>query len=175
MKIPYLCKSGSDLQKQKRMKEIVKRIQMIQTESGLDKKSFAEKINISAASLSHIHTGRNNPSLELVLNILKAYQDISAEWLLLGKGAQLKGKEPEVQRMQLELQAPKVEAPVESRVSEEEVKQMMLKLTRERKREFENRLRVLRMLMEEHTKSEMDYLNTFELDFTRIDSADSFY
>lgn len=150
------------------MKEIVKRIQMIQTESGLDKKSFAEKINISAASLSHIHTGRNNPSLELVLNILKAYSDISAEWLLMGQGPKSKS---EFTTTVVEKSVPLgLEQPVVSQVQEEQMKQLMLKLTKERKREFENRLRVLRMLMEEHTKSEMDYLKAFEVDFDRLDS-----
>ena len=47
---------------------------------------FAEKIGISAASLSHILSGRNNPSLDVMMKIRKAFGYVSWEWLLEGVG-----------------------------------------------------------------------------------------
>ena len=50
---------------------------------------FAEKIGISPSSLSHILSGRNNPSLEVVMKIHKACDYISLDWLLYGEGPSL--------------------------------------------------------------------------------------
>lgn len=47
---------------------------------------FADKTKIKRASLSHILTGRNNPSLEAIMKIHEAFDYISLEWLLYGKG-----------------------------------------------------------------------------------------
>lgn len=66
--------------------QIAQRILKIQKESKLDRKSFCEKLGISPAILSHISSGRNNPSLELIQKIIKQFSDINLDWLLLGKG-----------------------------------------------------------------------------------------
>ena len=47
---------------------------------------FAEKIEISPSSLSHILNGRNKPSLEVVMKIHKACSYVSLPWLLYGDG-----------------------------------------------------------------------------------------
>ncbi|MBQ8889058.1 MAG: helix-turn-helix transcriptional regulator [Bacteroidaceae bacterium] len=47
---------------------------------------FAEKIGISPSSLSHILSGRNNASLEVVLKIHKACRYLSLSWLVYGEG-----------------------------------------------------------------------------------------
>lgn len=47
---------------------------------------FAEKIGISPSSLSHILSGRNNPSLEVVTKIHKACTYLNLQWLLYGDG-----------------------------------------------------------------------------------------
>ena len=47
---------------------------------------FADKIGISASSLSHILSGRNNPSLEVVMKIHKSCTYLSLDWLLYGIG-----------------------------------------------------------------------------------------
>jgi transcriptional regulator with XRE-family HTH domain len=54
--------------------------------NGLTAAQFAEKIGISASSLSHILSGRNNPSLEVVMKIHQEYDYINLNWLLYGKG-----------------------------------------------------------------------------------------
>ena len=56
--------------------------------------SFSEKIEVQRSSISHIISGRNKPSLDFILKILKAYPDISLYWLLNGKGKMLENKIP---------------------------------------------------------------------------------
>jgi transcriptional regulator with XRE-family HTH domain len=48
---------------------------------------FAEEIGVQASGISHILSGRNNPSLDFVLRMLDKYPFISTEWLLFGKGS----------------------------------------------------------------------------------------
>jgi transcriptional regulator with XRE-family HTH domain len=47
---------------------------------------LAEKIEVQRSSISHILSGRNKPSLEFVLKILKAFPEVELYWLLNGKG-----------------------------------------------------------------------------------------
>ena len=62
------------------------RIQQIMQNDGLSSVDFAKKIEISTSSLSHIFNGRNNPSLDVVMHIHKAYPEESLNWLLYGEG-----------------------------------------------------------------------------------------
>jgi transcriptional regulator with XRE-family HTH domain len=48
---------------------------------------FAEEIGVQPSGISHIISGRNNPSLDFVLKMLEKYSFLSAEWLLFGKGS----------------------------------------------------------------------------------------
>ncbi len=45
---------------------------------------LSEIIGIQRSTLSHILSGRNMPSLDVIIKLLKAFPEISAEWLLLG-------------------------------------------------------------------------------------------
>jgi transcriptional regulator with XRE-family HTH domain len=47
---------------------------------------LAEEIGVQPSGISHILSGRNNPSLDFVLKMLEKYQFISSDWLLFGKG-----------------------------------------------------------------------------------------
>lgn len=51
---------------------------------------FSEKIEVQRSNISHIMSGRNKPSLDFILKILKAYPDINLYWLLNGKGNMIK-------------------------------------------------------------------------------------
>ena len=62
------------------------RIAQIVQKEGMTAAQFADKIGISPSSLSHILSGRNNPSLEVVMKIHKACDYISLDWLLYGEG-----------------------------------------------------------------------------------------
>lgn len=62
------------------------RILKIMQKEGLTNAEFAEKIGISTSSLSHIFSGRNKPSLEVVMRIHKACPYVNINWLLYGEG-----------------------------------------------------------------------------------------
>ena len=60
--------------------------------SRLSRQEFANKIGISNAVLSHISSGRNKASTDLIINILTNFDDISSDWLLFGHGDMLKSQ-----------------------------------------------------------------------------------
>ena len=60
---------------------------MILRAKNITARQFAEEIGIQPSGMSHILGGRNNPSLDFAVKVLKRYPEIDANWLLLGKGA----------------------------------------------------------------------------------------
>jgi transcriptional regulator with XRE-family HTH domain len=54
---------------------------------------LAEEINVQPSGISHILSGRNNPSLDFVLKMLERYKYLSTEWLLFGKGEMFREKQ----------------------------------------------------------------------------------
>ena len=65
---------------------MIDRIQLILKTKNLTASSFADDIGVQRSAISHILSGRNNPSLDFIQKILKKYPEISPEWLLSGKG-----------------------------------------------------------------------------------------
>jgi transcriptional regulator with XRE-family HTH domain len=56
---------------------------------------FADEIGVQRSGISHILSGRNNPSLDLIQKILVRYDQINPDWLILGKGSMMRNsKEP---------------------------------------------------------------------------------
>lgn len=51
---------------------------------------MAEEIGVQPSGISHILSGRNNPSLDFILKMLEKYHFLSTDWLLFGKGAMYK-------------------------------------------------------------------------------------
>ena len=47
---------------------------------------FAEEIGVQPSGISHITSGRNNPSLDFIIKMLEKYNYLSTDWLLFGKG-----------------------------------------------------------------------------------------
>lgn len=66
------------------------RIALIISTKNLTNAEFAEAIGVQPSNISHIMSGRNNPSLDLVKKIVNRYPEIRLEWLLNGKGAMTK-------------------------------------------------------------------------------------
>lgn len=62
------------------------RIEQIMKEFSLSATEFSERVGISLSVLSHIMSGRNNPSLDVVGKILRSFEEIDSDWLILGKG-----------------------------------------------------------------------------------------
>lgn len=65
---------------------MVDRIKQLIEIQGLTPAAFAETININRSGLSHLFSGRNQPSLDLIMKILETFPDVSTEWLMFGKG-----------------------------------------------------------------------------------------
>lgn len=49
--------------------------------------AFADTIGISRSGLTHLLTGRNQPSLDVARKILAKFPEVSTEWLIMGMGA----------------------------------------------------------------------------------------
>lgn len=62
------------------------RILKIMEREGLAPSKFAESIGIQRSAMSHIISGRNNPSLDVLLKILEQFTYVESDWLLFGKG-----------------------------------------------------------------------------------------
>jgi transcriptional regulator with XRE-family HTH domain len=58
---------------------------------------LADEIGVQASGISHILSGRNNPSLDFVLKMLEKYKFLSTDWLLFGKGSMY--KDPKMQSL----------------------------------------------------------------------------
>ncbi len=59
-------------------------LQLIETE-GLTKQQFAQKLSISPAAVTHILSGRNSPSLEIIAKIAATFPQYNLRWLILGE------------------------------------------------------------------------------------------
>jgi transcriptional regulator with XRE-family HTH domain len=66
------------------------RILQIMNKLGLSATRFADEIEVQRSGISHILSGRNQPSYDFMVKILTRFPDIDAEWLILGKGVMLK-------------------------------------------------------------------------------------
>ena len=69
------------------MEELTERIQELIEQTGLSNKSFAEKVGVSPAIISHITSGRNKPSLNLIQQITNVYTNVNIDYLLSGRGS----------------------------------------------------------------------------------------
>ena len=66
------------------------RIKKIMDNEDLTASRFADRLEINRAVVSHILTGRNNPSLDVVTKILSEMDYINSDWLLRGEGSMYK-------------------------------------------------------------------------------------
>lgn len=67
--------------------EFIKRLEIILDYYGLSASGFADKIGVQRSSLSHLLSGRNKPSLDLILKIVEVFPEIDLYWILNGVGA----------------------------------------------------------------------------------------
>lgn len=64
--------------------ELKNRIIEIMENSGLTPSEFADKIEVQRSAISHITSGRNNPSLEFLIKIKNSFPEIDTDWLIFG-------------------------------------------------------------------------------------------
>lgn len=67
--------------------EIVERIEQIRSNHQLTAAGFATKIGVQRSAMSHILSGRNKPSLEFLMRVYKAFEEVELEWLILGSSS----------------------------------------------------------------------------------------
>ena len=68
------------------------RIKQLITTKGLTSARFADMIGVQRSGISHILSGRNKPSLDLLNKMLFTFPDISADWLITGQGDMLRSE-----------------------------------------------------------------------------------
>ena len=62
------------------------RIELLMKCYDLSPSQFAERTGIQRASVSHIISGRNKPSLEVMLKVYDAFPGVDMKWLMTGVG-----------------------------------------------------------------------------------------
>lgn len=70
------------------------RLKQFLAAENISQSHFADTIKVVRASVSHVLSGRNNPSYEFIRAIMLAYPHLNMEWLLLGKGKMYKEAAP---------------------------------------------------------------------------------
>ena len=48
----------------------------------LSASAFADKIQVPRSSISHLLSGRNKPSLDFVMKVVKEFEEVELYWLL---------------------------------------------------------------------------------------------
>jgi len=61
------------------------RLQFLLDTHELSAATLAEEIDINRSTLSHLLSGRNKPSLDLIVKLHQRFPDYSLAWLILGK------------------------------------------------------------------------------------------
>lgn len=80
----YLCKQN--YKTINRRKVMIDRINMLLKAKNITVSQFSQAIKIQRSGMSHILSGRNKPSLDFVLRVLKRYPEINPSWFLMGEG-----------------------------------------------------------------------------------------
>ncbi len=62
------------------------RISLVLKTKNMSSAQLADELGVQRSGISHILNGRNKPSLDFILRIIKKYPDISVNWLLFGEG-----------------------------------------------------------------------------------------
>ena len=62
------------------------RLQKWMSSENLKPSKLAENIEVNRATISHILSGRNKPSIEFLHKLLNNYSNLNANWLITGEG-----------------------------------------------------------------------------------------
>lgn len=72
------------------------RLKQFLSAENITQSQFADSINVVRASVSHVLSGRNNPSYDFIKAIMSSYPQLNIEWLIFGKGKMYKEKSEEI-------------------------------------------------------------------------------
>lgn len=63
---------------------------------GITSSKFAELLEVQPSNISHILSGRNNPSYDFIVRVLNVFTNVNPDWLLLGIGDIYRSKQEEI-------------------------------------------------------------------------------
>lgn len=86
---------------------MIERLKQILDYYNLSASSFADKIDVPRSSISHLLSGRNKPSLDFIIKVETAFDEVDLNWLVYGKGS----FPPNVKNQEKEINIEKNEAP----------------------------------------------------------------
>lgn len=66
------------------------RLKQFLAAENISQAQFADNINVVRASVSHVLSGRNNPSFDFIKAMMQKYPRLNMEWLMFGKGKMYK-------------------------------------------------------------------------------------
>jgi transcriptional regulator with XRE-family HTH domain len=66
--------------------QIDKRLRLLLENERLTSSQFAKIVGYRPSSISHILSGRNKPGFDFIQEILKKFNNINPDWLILGRG-----------------------------------------------------------------------------------------
>ena len=69
---------------------MVSRLEQLLTAENISKSQFSEILGVSPATVSHLLSGRNKPSYEILVAISKNFPNLNIDWLLNGTGKMYK-------------------------------------------------------------------------------------
>lgn len=82
----YICNLKKRIMKD-RLKDLLEK-------ENLTKKEFSALVEIQQSAVSHLLSGRNNPSMDVIQKIVLAFKHINPTWLLVGEGNMYKSLKP---------------------------------------------------------------------------------
>ena len=77
------------------------KLELLLRETQLNATSLARLLEIQPSGISHILSGRNKPSFDLVVKILRAFPDVNPDWLLLDSTEVWRDEKGDAQRSTL--------------------------------------------------------------------------
>lgn len=66
------------------------RLKQFLAAENISQAQFADSINVVRASVSHVLSGRNNPSFDFIKAMMLQYPNLNIDWLMFGKGRMYK-------------------------------------------------------------------------------------
>tara|TARA_A100001011_G_scaffold46537_2_gene43944 strand:+ start:1339 stop:1665 length:327 start_codon:yes stop_codon:yes gene_type:complete len=69
------------------MNKLTSRIVEIMKNKNISASDLSKQINVQKSSISHILNGRNKPSLDFIIKLTSAFDDLSIDWLINGDSA----------------------------------------------------------------------------------------
>ncbi len=75
------------------MLTIASRIERILSHYGLNNVQMAKRIGVSSPVVTHLKSGRNKPSFEMIVSIARSFPELNLSWLILGEGSMIQNED----------------------------------------------------------------------------------